>query len=327
MNYIVFDLEWNQSPGGKEGSVVGFPFEIIEIGAVKLNDKLEQIDTFHQLVRPKVYRKLHYKILEVTHMELEVLNREGRPFPQVVKSFLDWCGDVKNDVRFCTWGSMDLTELQRNMEFYYLENPFPMPLLYYDVQKLYKLLGGGETVLSLDQAAEEMGIEEERPFHQALDDAYYTGKIMGQMDFEKVKAFLSMDYYQLPSKKEEEVYLTFPSYNKYVSRTFETKEDALQDKSVNDIICPKCGRTLRKKIRWFSVNQKLDLGLGTCPEHGYVRGKIRIKKAEGGEAYVVKTTKFVGEEALEEMNSRRQEVKKKRLERNKAKRQAQKKRN
>ncbi|MCI9590576.1 MAG: exonuclease domain-containing protein [Lachnospiraceae bacterium] len=324
MNYIVFDLEWNQSPGGKEGSVIGFPFEIIEIGAIKLNDKLEQIDTFHQFVRPKVYKKLHYKILEVTHMELEVLNREGRPFPQVVKSFLDWCGDVKNDVRFCTWGSMDLTELQRNMDFYYLENPFPMPLLYYDVQKLYKLLRGGETVLSLDQAVEEMGIQEERPFHQALDDAYYTGKIMGQMEFEKVREFLSMDYYQLPQKKEEEVYLTFPSYNKYVSRIFETKEDALQDKSVSDIICPQCGRTLRKKIRWFSVNQKLDLGLGTCPEHGYVRGKIRIKKAEGGELYVVKTTKFVGEEALEEMNSRRQEVKKKRLERNKAKRQAQK---
>lgn len=327
MNYIVFDLEWNQSPGGKEGSVVGFPFEIIEIGAVKLNDKLEQIDTFHQLVRPKVYRKLHYKILEVTHMELEVLKREGQPFPQAVKNFLDWCGDIKNNVRFCTWGSMDLTELQRNMEFYYMENPFPMPLLYYDVQKLYKLLMGGETVLSLDQAAEEMGIEEERPFHQALDDAYYTGKIMGQMNFEKVREFLSMDYYQLPTKRSEEVYLTFPGYNKYVSRTFDTKEDALQDKSVNDIICPQCGRTLRKKIRWFSVNQKLELGLGTCPEHGYVRGKIRIKKAEGGEIYVVKTTKFVGEEGLKEMNSRRQEVKKKRLERNKAKRQAQKKRN
>ena len=33
MNYIVFDLEWNQSPGGKKYSNSRLPFEIIEIGA------------------------------------------------------------------------------------------------------------------------------------------------------------------------------------------------------------------------------------------------------------------------------------------------------
>ena len=37
-NFIVFDLEWNQNPGGKELSVERLPFEIFEIGAVKLNE-------------------------------------------------------------------------------------------------------------------------------------------------------------------------------------------------------------------------------------------------------------------------------------------------
>ena len=36
MNYIVLDLEWNQSCRGKEYTVLGLPFEIIQIGAVKL---------------------------------------------------------------------------------------------------------------------------------------------------------------------------------------------------------------------------------------------------------------------------------------------------
>ena len=44
MNYIVFDLEWNQSPGGKRWSNSQLPFEIIEIGAVKLNEKKEIVD-------------------------------------------------------------------------------------------------------------------------------------------------------------------------------------------------------------------------------------------------------------------------------------------
>ena len=35
MNYIVFDLEWNQNPSGKKTRNDRLPFEIIEIGAVK----------------------------------------------------------------------------------------------------------------------------------------------------------------------------------------------------------------------------------------------------------------------------------------------------
>ena len=43
MNYIVFDLEWNQPADGKKNSERKLLFEIIEIGAVKLNEKREII--------------------------------------------------------------------------------------------------------------------------------------------------------------------------------------------------------------------------------------------------------------------------------------------
>ena len=65
MNYIVLDLEWNQSPTGKEDEMEGLPFEIIEIGAVKLNEKFEAIDEYSRTVRPQVYRRLHYKTKEL----------------------------------------------------------------------------------------------------------------------------------------------------------------------------------------------------------------------------------------------------------------------
>ena len=44
MNYIVFDLEWNQSPGGKRWSNSRLPFEVIEIGAIKLNEEKENAE-------------------------------------------------------------------------------------------------------------------------------------------------------------------------------------------------------------------------------------------------------------------------------------------
>ena len=38
MKYIVLDLEWNQSNTGKEKEVEQLPAEIIEIGAIKLDE-------------------------------------------------------------------------------------------------------------------------------------------------------------------------------------------------------------------------------------------------------------------------------------------------
>ena len=69
MNYIVFDLEWNQNPVGRKHPDSRLPFEIIEIGAVKLNEKREIIDTFQCLIKPKVYHWIHDSIHEVIHVE------------------------------------------------------------------------------------------------------------------------------------------------------------------------------------------------------------------------------------------------------------------
>lgn len=321
-HYIVLDLEWNQSSGGREASIDRLPFEIIEIGAVKLDENLRIVSEFSRLVRPQVYRTLHYKISEVTHLTAEQLEREGQKFETAVKEFFDWCG---NDCRFCTWGSMDLTELQRNMVYHGMELPFQKPLYYFDLQKIYSLIQGNTKRESLDTAVLEMGIEEERPFHRALDDAWYTGLVMGKMNFYSMMEYISVDYYQTPETEEEEIYLEFPDYSKIVSRTWETKEELLAQKRVTDVVCYKCHRMLRKKIRWFSVNQRYYFCLAVCPEHGFVKGKIRIKKSEDGSVFAVKTVKFADEAGVDTIIRRREEAKKKRAERAKARKEAKKK--
>ena len=92
MNYIVFDLEWNQSPGGKRWSNSRLPFEIIEIGAVKLNEKKEIVDSFQRLIKPQVYNWIHDSIHEVIHMNYKDL-QNGTVFPQAVTEFIEWCGE------------------------------------------------------------------------------------------------------------------------------------------------------------------------------------------------------------------------------------------
>ena len=313
-HYIVLDLEWNQDPTGRGPSGDKLPFEIIEIGAVKLDENLRIISEFRRLILPRVYRQLHYKIAEVTHLTMADLLAEGKKFEDAVEEFLDWCGE---DYYFCTWGTMDLTELQRNMVYHGLELPFPLPFLYYDLQKIYALLKEDRAKESLDTAVEqlEIPVEEKRRFHCAADDAYYTALVMKKMGFARKSEYLSVDYYRLP-EYDEEFCLRFPDYDKYVSAPYEEKEEVLDDGKLTEMLCSVCHRPLRKKIRWFSSNQKYYYCLAYCPVHGYVRGKIRIKKAEDGELFAVKTVKLADETSIQKILSKKEEMKRKRAERN-----------
>lgn len=322
--YIIFDLEWNQSARGKADSIEDFPFEITEIGAVKLNEKFQIMEEFHRLIFPQVYTQMHYAISEVTHISMSELKAKGVKFADAVKDFLAW-GGTGEDVRYCTWGSMDLTELQRNMRYYHVENIFPKPLLYYDVQKLYGLFYKENKKVSLDSAVEDLELREDRPFHRAPDDAYYTAKVMIRMmeeqADEEILCYLSIDYYRLPKNKKEEISMDFPGYHKFVSRAFEMKEDALADRKVTEMRCYKCLRALRKKIRWFSPNQKIYYALAICPEHGYLKGKIRLKHMTDSEVFVVKTLKLTDEAGAEAIRARKEDVRARRSERNRAKKQ------
>ncbi len=321
-NYIVFDLEWNQSPKGKQDSLEEMPFEIIEIGAVKLDENFRLVGEFHRLICPQVYQKIHYMTSDVTHITMEELRKQGKFFPEAADDFLDWCG--RNAV-FCTWGSMDLMELQRNLAYYAMEIPFPRPLLFYDVQKLYGLFYKDGAKPSLDASVEELELLEDRAFHRALDDAYYTARVLMHLaENPGANAFLpyqSIDYYWLPENKKEEIRMVFPGYSKYVSRIFPSKEDAMKDRGVTRIQCYECGRALRAKIRWFTPNQKIYHSLAVCPEHGWVRGKIRLKKVDEPRVFVVKTLKLTDEAGAAIVAARREDVRKKRSERNKAKKQ------
>ena len=133
MNYIVFDLEWNQSPGGKRWSNSRLPFEIIEIGAIKLNEEKEIVDSFQRLIKPQVYNWIHDSIHEVIHMNYKDL-QNGTLFPQAITEFLEWCGE---EYIFFTWGNQDVMELQRNMKYYGKLSLLKGPVTYYDVQKLF----------------------------------------------------------------------------------------------------------------------------------------------------------------------------------------------
>ena len=58
-NYIVFDLEWNQGDAAVVENGKTLVFEIVEIGAIKLNEKKEKVGEFSRLIKPRVYKQMH----------------------------------------------------------------------------------------------------------------------------------------------------------------------------------------------------------------------------------------------------------------------------
>ncbi|KIR02362.1 putative DNA polymerase III epsilon chain [Lachnospiraceae bacterium TWA4] len=310
MNYIVLDLEWNQCPSGKEHENPLLPFEIIELGAVKLNEKKEVLGEFSKLIRPKVYHRLHHRTKQVLKTDFkEYLKAPG--FLEVIKDFFNWCGD--EPYIMCTWGPMDLEELQQNMDFYKFNNPLPKPLYYYDIQKLFSLLyEDGKSRRALSYAVEFLHLDTNETFHQAIGDTRYTARIIQQMNMELVKEYESVDYHRPPSNKNEEIYMVFRRYAKYVSRVFDSKEAMLSDKTVTTTRCYQCGKALRKKIRWFPGGNNMYYSLSICPLHGYLKGKIRIKKTHDGKYFSVRTLKLVSESDAEIIRKKQESIQAKR---------------
>lgn len=294
MNYIVFDLEWNQSNTGKEPECGVLPFEVIEIGAVKLNSDLEFVGKFSHLIKPKVYHEMHRITGRLIHMRMDELNK-GNPFAEVMRAFWEWCGE--EEYIFCTWGPLDLAELQKNMRFHGMDPLASKPLAFLDVQKLFSIAyEDRKTRRSLEWAVDYLQIEKDIPFHRAFSDAYYTAKVMAEFKEKAIFQNVSYDIFNPPVKREQEIKVQFETYAKYISRLFPDKTAAFADREVSSSKCYLCHRNLRKKIKWFSPNGKNYYCIAFCEKHGFLKGKIRIKKVESGEIFVVKTTKFISEE-------------------------------
>lgn len=296
MNFIVLDLEWNQCPTGKANEEEALPFEIIEIGAIRTNEKHELLDRFCEVIKPQVYPTLHEKTRQIVSLRA-IDFRDARHFPEVAEDFLAWCG---KDPLFCTWGPADLMELQRNLAYYKLKNPFSLPLFYYDIQKIFSIaFEDRKTRRSLEYAVDYLHIEKPIPFHNALSDAFYTALIMQHLTEKQIISNSSVDYFRTPQNRRQEIYIKYQTYSKFVSKPYESKTAAMKDRVLTSVICPECRRTAAKKIHWFSHGARNYYCIAYCSQHGYLKGKIRLRQRSDQKFYAVKTIKPVSlEEAI-----------------------------
>ena len=237
MTYIVLDLEWNQPISYQSSTFrkVGdkLMFEMIQIGAVKLDANLNPGEAISIPIAPTHYVRIHPRIRRMTGLDSETL--AGAPaFREALQQFAAWCG---NDYTLLTWGIDDVSVLYQNIHFFHCEDIVLPPLC--DIQRLFSTVHNLKDRSGLKTAMEMVNItpDDTMSFHNALNDAWYTALVFKTLPDPSAV----LNYPQEPRLLIHSRHIT---REKTEGEAFASVRDALASETAIHPVCPRCGRVL-----------------------------------------------------------------------------------
>lgn len=276
MEYVVFDLEWNMAgPRCRVEKSIRekLPYEITEIGAIRMNSRLEFVDEFSALVQPKIYQKLNPWVAGLTRQRWTDLLRDGEPFESAARRFMRWCG---GPFIFCSWSDNDLRPLKENLAFYELPSRLPEHCL--DVQHLFHVLVDQKVPQrSVSHAVEQLGIvaPPERTFHNATDDAWFTGAILRALMKQKTRLHDSVDTYSFVQRYAYDPNLNRKAVIRLDPTSLREGEEVYRTVDRLELNCPACERPLFRKTAW-KAKKKSFTAHYCCEKHGEVTAKLGV---------------------------------------------------
>ncbi len=266
MNYIFLDLEWNSAYCRKKEKFVN---EIIEIGAVKVNEGLETVSTFTKTIKSQLTKRLASRFKNLTNIS-NIEMRQGVYFNEALAEFREWCG---NDFILLTWSNSDIYALLENCRLF-ADCGMINISRYVDFQKYVQnelKLKGKEinNQISLLNAALEFNLNTENfAFHRALDDSRVCAEIFKLcFNEERFKDFVidteNGDYFDR---------LTYKSY------VISDIKSPLIDGKELQFRCKSCSNYAKRISPWVFKNQYFFANF-RCKNCGmYFTGKITFKK-------------------------------------------------
>ena len=241
MNYIILDLEWNNTYCKKKN---GFLNEIIEIGAVKLDENLEQIDTFSLFIKAQLGKKLHARVKELTKITNDDISR-GTPFSQAMSMFRKWSAGDDNII--LTWGDTDVRVLVENFRYFNGINFVPFLHNYVNLQNYAQAFMNipKSDQIGLSAAGEKLGLSlDSYSLHRAIDDSLLTADI-----FKIIYNPSMFESYTLVCDN------AFYSKLSFKPKVITDINSPLIDRSKMKCLCDVCGTQCDKISEWRVMNQ------------------------------------------------------------------------
>ena len=181
MNYLVIDLEMCRVPKicCKRYKYAN---ETIQIGAVLLDENFTRIATLCQYVNPE-YGVLDNFIESMTG--IRNYNIKNAPkLKEALEYLVDWIGD--REYKIYAWSDSDYRQIFREIKAKKMKSEklerFMEEKRWVDYQNVFKQRFHLDRCLGLGEALERAEIEPEGRFHDGLDDAVNTGKLIQKLE-------------------------------------------------------------------------------------------------------------------------------------------------
>lgn len=178
MNYIIVDFEMNPIAREYIDEIKVSQHEIMEIGAVVMDENFLVIDEFMTFVKPQYNQRVHKRYETLTGISTQMVS-EAPPFSIAYEMFVDWCESHGKEYEIYAWSDNDLKQLIAEMKLKKYNNLRKMEPIckWYDFQKEFKDKLCLENVISLEKALYYIGIKFDGRMHDALCDAKNTAEL------------------------------------------------------------------------------------------------------------------------------------------------------
>ena len=164
-----------------------FPYrhEIIQIGAVKLNDSYEIVDEFSTYVRPR-YGKVDFFIKDLTGIT-EQMVKQAPDIEEALQRMVQWVGEDEAD--FYSWSDTDYYQIRNEILCKCQENAcwdlFLNQTNWVDYQAKFSERLESPRALKLAEALDLAEIDPEGHLHDGLADAYNTARLIAKLETQK----------------------------------------------------------------------------------------------------------------------------------------------
>lgn len=182
MNYLVIDLEMCKVPKHYRNKKYKYANEIIQVGAVLLDEEFEVIGRINQYVHPE-YGVIDHFISNLTGIQ----NSQVKHAPclkEVLKHMVEWLGE--REYKVYAWSDSDYSQLQHEIFCKDISDVkidgFMNSERWIDYQAEFGLRFGFSRAISLEEALMYCDIDVDGRLHDGLDDAANTAKLIKTLE-------------------------------------------------------------------------------------------------------------------------------------------------
>lgn len=152
--------------------------EIIEIGAVIVDEAGQPGDGFQAFVRPVRHPQLTPFCMRLTGIRQQDIS-DAPPFPEAARQFETWLtGSAGSPCLWASWGRFDRVQFERDCTFH--GAPMPLPQRHVNLRDAWSEAFGVERPDFL-QALAKAGTAFEGQQHRGLDDARNIAKLVSAL--------------------------------------------------------------------------------------------------------------------------------------------------